>query len=263
MLYPKGWDLNMELSPQNKIVNVGGHKMVVDRKDCLNLSQSDKFEAYEVDFIKSTVQKGWTVIDIGAHIGYHTITLSEAVGPDGTVYAFEPDIENHRLLLENLNMAGCKNVIVNRIAVMNRSGVVDFKLNPNNSGDNHIVSKNSDGLQVPCTSLDEFFESPPQIGFVKMDIQGAEYFAVKGMKKILKDQSPILMTEFAPGLLKRAGVRGSKYLKLLSSYGYNKFAIIRNGKKRRDISLARIIRHFIAQLGESRECNLLCFKETL
>ena len=251
----------MEVNTKSNVVTVGGRKMAIDRKDCLGLSRSDKFEAYEASFIRDNVQKGWTVIDVGAHIGWHTITLSEAVGPEGKVYAFEPDLENYWLLIENLTRAGCKNVVANRMAVADRTGAIGFEINPRNSGDNHIVPERDDGMRVPCTSLDEFFDEVPRVGFVKMDIQGAEYLAALGMGKILRDQSPILLTELSPRHLRRCGIRSSRYLRLLGSYGYNRFVVVKNGKRRRQMSLARLIGRYLRELA-FRECNLLCFKET-
>ena len=58
---------------------------------------------YETDVcpsIKEVVEPGWTVLDVGAHIGYHTLLLAKLVGEKGRVISFEPLPESHEFLEE-------------------------------------------------------------------------------------------------------------------------------------------------------------------
>jgi len=59
-------------------------------------------ENFETHFLKKFVRPGMSVVDIGANIGYYTLLLSQLVGRDGSVTAFEPDPNNYRLLLKNI-----------------------------------------------------------------------------------------------------------------------------------------------------------------
>ena len=243
---------------QADIVEVYGFRILLDKVDSLGLRSGKRFEECEIDIVQKTVQCGWTVIDAGANIGYHTLFLSRAVGDDGTVYAFEPAPDNFAILEENIKMNGCKNVIAVNAALMDREGVVHMTMNPDNHGDHH-VSMNSGEFTSKCTSLDAFLPQSAKISFVKMDIQGAEYFAVCGMKKSLSGYGAILMTEIEPPCLKRCGIKTIKYLELLKSCGYSRFMSVkhRKGKSlvRKDMDFDEMTRD--VGIG----CNLFCYRK--
>ncbi len=61
--------------------------------------------------IDSIIDQGSIVVDIGAHIGPHTIAMSKKVGPHGAVYAFEPDNKLYMEHLHNLQINACVNTI--------------------------------------------------------------------------------------------------------------------------------------------------------
>lgn len=61
--------------------------------------------------IYELVNKGSVAIDVGAHIGVHTIIMSRKAGPDGIVIAFEPNNKLYMELLANLQLNDCRNVI--------------------------------------------------------------------------------------------------------------------------------------------------------
>ncbi|HEY5235051.1 MAG TPA: FkbM family methyltransferase, partial [Rhabdochlamydiaceae bacterium] len=60
--------------------------------------------------MKEKIPVGSTAIDIGAHIGTHTLALSEAVGPLGHVLAFEPQPKLFRELFMNMALNGASNI---------------------------------------------------------------------------------------------------------------------------------------------------------
>jgi len=58
-----------------------------------------------VRFFRQLVQPGWSILDIGANMGAHTIALARLVGPTGKVLSFEPQ----RIIFQAL----CANVALN------------------------------------------------------------------------------------------------------------------------------------------------------
>ena len=70
-----------------------------------------RYEPETTRLFKETVKPGMVVVDIGAHVGYYTLLAAKQVGPDGKVYAFEPEPGNHALLLKNIGMNGYDNVV--------------------------------------------------------------------------------------------------------------------------------------------------------
>ena len=75
-------------------------------------------------FIKACVKKGTIAIDIGAHVGTHTITMAKAVGNDGLVIAFEPQYKVFQELFFNLYINECFNAIALRKAVGNENKTI-------------------------------------------------------------------------------------------------------------------------------------------
>jgi hypothetical protein len=61
--------------------------------------------------IKKFCKEDSVVVDVGAHIGIHTIAMSRKVGSNGAVIAFEPQKKLYVEQLQNLKFNNCKNVI--------------------------------------------------------------------------------------------------------------------------------------------------------
>src|SRR5262249_45761818 len=80
-------------------------------------------EAYEQTLAAMLTQHlgpGLTVIDIGAHVGLHTLMFSRRVGPSGRVLAIEASPANARLLRSHILWNDCRNVEVVEAAVGDR-----------------------------------------------------------------------------------------------------------------------------------------------
>ncbi len=174
--------------------------------------------------MKQTVKPGWTVVDIGANIGYFTLLLSRLVGPTGKVYAFEPDPDNVRVLKKNVMANNCRNVIVVQKAVSNKDGQLKLFLDEENKGD-HRSYDSHDGrksITIKSTTLDTYFRKDKgTIDFIKMDIQGSEALALLGMKKTMKRQKKlILLSEFWPFGICNSGIKPERYISLLREYGF-------------------------------------------
>ena len=122
----------IDLPTQSYTVDIHGFRILLDKVDSLGLRSGKRFEECEIDIIRKTVKSGWTVVDAGANIGYHTLFLSRAVGDGGTVYAFEPAPDNFAILEDNIKMNGCKNVVAINAALMDREGVVNMTMNLDN-----------------------------------------------------------------------------------------------------------------------------------
>ncbi len=68
------------------------------------LDSAEKGEVYEQStfrLIRRYLQKGDVFVDIGAHIGYYSVIAARIVGSAGKVFAFEPEIENYKKILEH------------------------------------------------------------------------------------------------------------------------------------------------------------------
>src|SRR5690348_15759402 len=69
------------------------------------------FEYSSLEFFCNTLKPGDTVLDIGANAGVYSLLASKKVGPKGKIYAFEPTAETYKLLVKNLTLNHCENVV--------------------------------------------------------------------------------------------------------------------------------------------------------
>lgn len=170
------------------------------------------------------------VVDIGANIGFHTILLSKLVESNGKVYSFEPDKENFRFLKNNTK--GRANISLNNLAVGNKNGLINFYLSRDLNVD-HQSYDSGEGrkiVKVKCVSLDKFFNNIKSVDLIKIDIEGFDYYAILGSKKLIERQKKIaLIGELWPYGLEKAGVTASEYINLLKSLGM-KVKILNNIK---------------------------------
>ena len=169
---------------------------------------------------------GGVCIDVGANLGWDTLMLSECVGPAGKVFAFEPSPREFRMLLENLRLNDVSNVVAERSALGERRETRWLWLNSRNWGDNRIVSERKAGEQYESVAVevgDEVLAALPAgaIKLVKVDAQGYDLFAVKGLRDSLtRNPDAVLAVEVAPGHLREAGISPSAFVAYLVEEGF-------------------------------------------
>jgi FkbM family methyltransferase len=244
-------------------VTVQGHRMWLDDKDTLELGTHEVYEPVETGLFNTHLRAGDRVLDIGANIGYYTLIAARRVGPQGRVYAFEPDPANFRLLEKNVRANGYANVVLVNKAVADKNGKIRLYLNPSNRGD-HRVYDSKDGrssIEIETVALDRFFKPlDKKIHFIKMDIQGAEALALEGMKGLVRANKGLkLITEFSPASLEMAGSRPPSYLKNLQALGFRFFEISEKKKSVRPVKPAPLLKRSWG--GSEDYTNLLCIKD--
>ena len=118
--------------------------------------------------------------------------------------------ENFALLEKNVAVNGYQNVVLEQAAVCDQTGSVPLYLSSDGPVDHRIYQSDEERahIDVPCVSLDEYFartEGPVHV--VKMDIQGAEAAAVRGMTSVLgrADRVTVVMEFWPFGTQERRG----------------------------------------------------------
>jgi len=247
---------------KTNFVEIDGNKMFLDPLDSLRLSHFGIYEEYETSIVKKIIKKGDVVVDIGANIGYYTLLFAKLVGEQGKVFAFEPESNNFALLQKNLKINGYENVIIIKKAVSDISGKRKLYLNEKNLGQHTTIAPTNNGhaVEVDSIRLDDFFEKSQQkIDFIKIDIEGGEINALKGMSKILKSFRDItLMSEFNPFLLRKFGIDPQEYENLLKDFNFKIYEL--DGKRKTIIPFdqKRILE--LHKPDEEYYTNVLCSK---
>lgn len=159
-------------------------------------------------------------------MGYYTLLLSRVAQK---VYAFEPQKGNFDLLRRNVAANSLRNVVCLRRAVADRPGPARIYLDRTNFG-NHNMWCADGGREVEdveAVSLDEFLaDAATEVDFIKMDIQGAELLALKGMRRLLSESRRVkLALEYWPYALSRMGADPPRLLGALEDAGFRVFKI--------------------------------------
>lgn len=132
-------------------------------------------------------QKGDVVIDIGAGIGEEAFIFSKEVGEQGKVICLEAQPRTYRCLEKLVKYNNLKNVITIQEAIAD----VPSSSTTITDSDGHYFSNSilsSTGIVVKATTVDEIYNrlGLGRINFLKMNIEGAERLAIKGITETLK-----------------------------------------------------------------------------
>lgn len=155
-----------------------------------------KWEEHIIEALEKYVRPGSVAVDVGAHIGTHTLTMSRLVGPSGRVYAFEPVKKIYRELCRNLELNGITNVVPLRFALGKGPASV-IEMNPIHPGEEGGTSVGHGGDQVELRTLDSFgFE---QVSLIKIDVEGFELPVLDGAEETIRRNRPVLVAEILGG----------------------------------------------------------------
>ncbi len=174
-------------------------------------------------FFKKTIKMAppdGVILDIGANIGFYSLFFARNAPPTAHIIAFEPIPDNVKRLREEV--LPHKNLIVAPFAVSDASREIDMAVSSNSTIDHHIQarenthSSNDTVTRLQAVALDDYCCDLSSVDIIKMDIQGGEYLALRGMRKLL-ERSPgvVIVTELWPWGLARAGAYWQDFFSLL------------------------------------------------
>jgi FkbM family methyltransferase len=205
-----------------------------------------------------------TFVDVGAHVGTTTITAVRRFGFRSAL-AFEPELNNFRLLRANVGVNGLEGVIRTlNVAVSDRLGSAELALQPENGTKHHLLTPHettSKSVRVPLTTLDAFVEQggldPGEAGLVWLDVEGHELEVLQGASRLIERSVPLVM-EFDPRRLQDQRLDA---LRSLLENHYTHLADLRLRRTKNGSPVWRV--GAMRQLAESYECgftDLLVFR---
>jgi FkbM family methyltransferase len=144
--------------------------------------------------LSEILHQGDTFIDVGANLGYFTILGSRLVGQGGNVVSFEPMPINFEYCKKNIALNNLDNVTLYNNGLWDREEKKEIAIRTSSYAEAHFGSLDSHEMKatVECITLDKMNLDPEVI---KMDIEGAEPMALKGMLKTLENSKPVLVME--------------------------------------------------------------------
>ena len=162
------------------------------------------FEEIIKAFYRKILIPGDQVVDGGANAGLHTIPLAEAVGEHGRVLAFEPSPCLVESLMKTLNERNIRNVQIRQTALSLRHGTAKFHWLKNRAAESSLSNARIDPAQdevesfdVTTVRLDDILPTTfDRCRFIKLDLEGAEFDALRGARQCLLRDRPTVILEF-------------------------------------------------------------------
>jgi len=159
-----------------------------------------------ISYLLSSVKKGDTVFDIGAHKAGYLYFLVKKTGRQGKVFAFEPQSTLFGYIVKLKALFGWDTVTIEHLALSDKAGTVNLYI-PSDS--KHAVSSPGASIvkldypggvgsteEVSTITLDEYCSrSGIRPDFLKIDVEGNELRIFEGGIKTLTDCQPKILVE--------------------------------------------------------------------
>ncbi|HET8676247.1 MAG TPA: FkbM family methyltransferase [Blastocatellia bacterium] len=219
-----------------------------------------RYEPQQSALLQRLLQPGMTFVDVGANWGYFTLLAAHLVGGGGRIIGLEPDPRIFRLLQSNLVRNNLSHVTALQLAAMDKNGVVNlsgYVEERENWGLSRVVREAVDDsplFSVEARQLDGVLDEQMigQVDVLKMDIEGAEKLALRGMEEgLARQRYRSILLEVHPSILAEQGHSTKDVLDILLSYGYRGWWIDHSPEAIRHASYARSLdlRQFLNPLG--------------
>lgn len=218
---------------------------------------SKPYEPFTAELFTRSIRPGAHVVDIGAQFGYFTVLAALKTGEAGRVHSFEPVPTNLTVLRRNVELNRCEGVVdIVPKAVGEHSTTVPILISEGSHSHGihpHPDIKTRQVLDVECVTLDDQLRDG-KVDVMKMDIEGHEPHALKGMRKVLgRSRSLVLFLELAPVLLRSGGTRPEAFIKQIRDMGFTVQAVDEDARR-----LLPIAASMLQKVDPSWHCNLYC-----
>ena len=182
-----------------KSFNYDGKKFFLSTQSYPNPSRDlfaykNIYNSYEKKILENYLTKDSNCIDVGANIGFFTYLFLKIGGKKSQIYSFESNLDVFSILKKNFE--NDTNVICELGKVGTREGDIYI--------DNII---NFD------------------VNFIKIDIDGADYYALKSCEKIIKKNKPNIIIELSEASEREHGIHYNKTIEFLLNNNYNLYEI--------------------------------------
>lgn len=192
------------------------------------------YEPVEAHVCSQLIGPDSVVVDAGANVGFYSLYLASFLTGAGSLYGFEPVPTNWEKLQKNLSHNPHLPIVPLQKGLWYEATNVTLALDEVH-GDNHgsfsagALSTNGDRHSFECqmVTLDSYFEENKieRLDLIKMDIEGAEFSALKGAEGLLEKHRPFLLLEVNHKACKSLGVDPVHMSLFLKEKGYEFFVV--------------------------------------
>ena len=169
------------------------------------IARRGRFTSDELEFgrLGEWLSPGDIAIDIGANYGAYTLRMSELVGSDGRVFAFEPVPQTFATLIRLLAATDRQNVTALNLACSSRNGFASISI-PDEAVTGEdlyratMIQGGPSPVSICCVRLDDLALPLDRLRVVKIDTEQHESEVIDGMWQTICRRRPILIIENLP-----------------------------------------------------------------
>jgi len=161
-----------------------------------SLHKYGEFSQGEVDIFAQLLGPGNVVVEAGANFGAHTVAMAQMVGPQGAIYAFEPQRLVYQVLTANIALNSLPNVFTMHAGLGAQDGSVRVPILDPAHGHNFggfSIGGHPHGEEVPLLTVDSMRLA--QCRMIKVDVEGMEYEVLEGARETIARLRPVLYVE--------------------------------------------------------------------
>ena len=194
-----------------------------DKEVGASLAEAGQYEPHVTAELKPLLRDDFVFVDVGANIGYFTI-LAASLMKTGKVIAFEPNRDNCTLIRMSLDANRLGNVTLHPFAVSDTEA--EFALDVSGSNGALREPSSTGDLIVRSVVFDDCVSEESRVDIIKMDIEGFEGRALRGMTQTIARHRPVLFSELSPSdLVRRSRMAPHDYLMQIAQLGYDLFEL--------------------------------------
>ena len=202
------------------------------REACL----TGRYEPQETALLRHLLRPGMRFVDVGANWGYFTLVAAHLVTRTGRVASIEADPRACRALAANIARNHLTQVTLFNLAASDSPGSMWLTAYEGNAGDfgNFGVARTSTLVEdaprqkIPARALDSVLDEAgfDRVDLLKMDIEGAEALALRGLSRRLADRRiDRIVLEVHPYHLRDLDSSPVEVFKVLRGFGYRGWCI--------------------------------------
>jgi FkbM family methyltransferase len=193
-------------------------------------------EKFELEIFQRYLKEAITVFDLGANIGFYSLLARSIIGATGQVVCFEPFPQNVEMIKKSIEANSYSNVDLIEAAAGDKNGSAFLHLSPDYNSEhsmlnlefNYVKNQTQKKIKVKTITLNSYCQKKQDfhVDLIKMDIEGYEIKALKGMSKIINsNENLVLMTEFWPNGFIKNNSSPDEFLETLERFGFKIFHI--------------------------------------
>ena len=214
----------------------GNAKLLIDpsRNMGASIFWTGFHEFRELLFLSRWLKPDMVVVDAGANIGLFTVFAARRIR-NGKVIAFEPVPSMIEWLKTNIELNHIPNVIVESCGLSDRTGTLPiYEIESTHEGLSTLYPgtlTRSGVTEVPVRKLDELVAGylTDRLDFIKIDIEGGEWPALRGAENTLRKFRPAVMIEINQGTYASAGYTPGDVYDFFHSMNYRPHTITKSG----------------------------------